>query len=821
LTLYQNGLPFVRFEDFHPSQVEQVILVDTQRMLEVDGVKDDTPVLIIEHHPQMRDMNPHETFTGETVGATATLLVEQLQQQGLTLTTLEATLLALGVYEDTGSLTYGTTTARDILAAAWLLQHGVVLDTVRRFLTPPLNMEQQALYEVLLERAESRTVQGYSVIVTAAASDEYIAEINAVAHRLRDTLDPSALFAAVSMGSKVLLVCRSTTDEIDVGEIARVFGGGGHGRAAAATIRDKMLEEIIPQVWEEAYRRIQPAVLVADLMSHSANTIDPEKRLGDVIASMRRVGHEGYPVVENGRVIGLLTRRDADKAAEHDLLNMRVREVMMPGEVVLSPADSIAALEQLMVSSGWGQIPVVDAEKRIIGIVTRTDLIKFWARTHPTTRPVEPRFTLDQIGESLGKPIQRLIGAITDQAAKQTLSLYMVGGVVRDLLVKRPNYDIDFVVEGDAIAFSETLRAQYGGEITHFRAFGTAKWTLDEQVSRALGIVDAELPHHVDFASARFEFYEHPTALPTVYNSSIKLDLQRRDFTINAMALELYPQFGKLLDVYGGQADLEGKQIHVLHSLSFVDDPTRILRAVRFAHRLGFQIDPRTQTMMETAVPLLRRVTGERVRAELTLLLSEREPEKGFSDLQRRGVLVAIHPSFMIDESLLHRVLPLLRASERDKAELLDISWCVVMSTISADQIEELCERLMMGREITEACVQVSRLSHLPNLLSDPSARPSQLVLQLERVSAVALHALDLILTDKTAKTHLNRYVTTWTQIKPLTNGHDLKARGLTPGPRYKVILDRLRAAWLDGDVHSAGEEQALLDSLIAGQNES
>ncbi len=318
-TRYRSALPFVTHDEYQPDQVEQITLVDTQRAPQMKGIQPETPTQIIDHHPLARDLASNETFSGEQIGAVTTLLVERIQAQPIPLTALEATLLALGIYEDTGSLTYGETGARDLRAAAWLIEQGAALDDVRRWLEPPLNEAQQALLERLIAAAETRSIQGYTVTVAAAKLATYLNEISAVAHRLRDTLDPQGLFLLVQMPGALHLVCRATDDAIDAGAVARFFGGGGHARAAAATLHDTPLDQAVALIWQQLNQTIQPAVRVADLMSRSARTLDADAKLETVVRKLRRIGHEGFPVVAGGQIVGLLTRRDADRAVEHGL----------------------------------------------------------------------------------------------------------------------------------------------------------------------------------------------------------------------------------------------------------------------------------------------------------------------------------------------------------------------------------------------------------------------------------------------------------------------------------------------------------------------
>lgn len=822
ILLYHNGLTFIHQNDLRARGVKRIILVDTQRAPGVKGVKPKTPLDIIDHHqPFSRDdLPPGSTFVSEPVGATTTLLVERIQERDVRLTSLEATLLALGIYEDTGSLSYGTTSARDVRAAAWLIEQHAALDTVRRFLTPPLNDEQQALYDILIKAAETRTIHGHAVTVAAAAVDAHVAEISSVVHRLRDMLEVSALFVAVQMPDSLLLVCRSTGDSIDVGDVARSFGGGGHERASAATILGKSLNEVVAELWQHIHHGIRPMTRVGDLMSYGVQTVEAEKRVQDVVTHLRKIGHEGFPVMDHGRVVGLLTRRDLDRAVEHGLGNLKLREIMSGGEITLQPDDAVNTLEQRMVESGWGQIPVVDEHQHLIGIVTRTDLIKHWARAHPEAHAPQNRISGETVAAVLGQHAAALIEAIAWYAQALDLSLYMVGGVVRDLLLQRPNLDIDFVVETSAIDFAHSLQTRYGGEVYSFQPFGTAKWLLDDQAAVALGADPGSLPHHIDFATARNEFYEHPTALPTVYKSSIKLDLQRRDFTINTLAIQLSPAAasGQILDFYGGLDDMRQGLIRVLHSLSFVEDPTRILRAVRFERRLAFSIEPRTSELIQSALPMLRRISGERVRNELDLLLREPEPERALLTLRARSILEAIHPGFTFDERITQHFQQARNAAlawPLPKPDDAVLYWHILATQFVPDQVTDLGERLLFGRKMLDSLLDASRLAQQLADLARAEMRPSQILERLEPLSEVSILVGWLTAADTLARERLHKYLVSWRFVHPTTTGHSLRALGLRPGPCYSVILKRLRSARLDGEVLDDASEAALLQQVI------
>jgi tRNA nucleotidyltransferase (CCA-adding enzyme) len=817
---YKDQLPFVRQREIRRNKLNRVVLVDTQRLPQIKGVGATTLTHIIDHHPLARELSPHHTFVTEAVGAVTTYLVEQLRQRDIPLTSIEATLLMLGVYEDTGSLTYGTTTSRDIQAAAWLLDQRARLDIVRRFLAVPLNDEQRALYEALLAAAEIRKLEGYSIAICLAATDHHIPEISSVAHRLRDALEVSALFVLVQMPDYLQLIARSTEEFIDVGQIARLLGGGGHGRAAAGVIHDRETEELVDFLWRELAARVGTAARVADFMSYGVRTVEASAVLKNVVQQLRRIGHEGFPVVENKKVVGLLSRRDLDRATEHGLVELTVRQIMNAGAVTVNPEDPIGLVEQKMRETGWGQVPVVDRNDRILGIITRTDLIRYWSQSQLRPHDSETILPGDQIERTFGHAVTCLMQAIAAHAQNQQLKSYLVGGIVRDLLLNRPNLDMDIVIEGDAIEFAQGLRAKLGGELHKHYAFGTANWHPGQTAAAGLGVPPEQLPAHVDFATARYEFYEHPTALPTVYAGSIKLDLVRRDFTMNTLAIQLSPasDFGRVVDYYGGLRDLREGVIRVLHSLSFIDDPTRIIRAIRFASRLGFTIEQRTLDLMDTALPMLARVTGERVRNELEIILEEPEPEIPVRWLAERGVLKAIHPGFVVDEqTLIHlRNARTIEKPWRFQAQdMTELNWHILAAGVPQDQLASWAIRMLFSAKRTKS---FQRMHHFWSNTKDVTVnnlRPSQIVDLCASLGETALLTIWLLTDQPSLRDAVKRHWTEWRLVRPAADGHRLRAMGIKPGPCYNVVLRRLRDAWLDGEIQSEAQEAGLLRKLL------
>ena len=818
IALYGSELPLVDANERPRGKITRAILVDTQGLNMIRGMAKNLRVDIIDHHVLSRELPSHWSYTGEPLGATTTLLIEAISARSLKLSSIEATLLLLGIYEDTGSLSYENTTSRDMRAAAWLMERGARLSVVNEFLHHPLTPAQRTLYERLLENAESHEIAGHTIIIASSDSTSHDEEISTLAHRLRELLEPSALFLLVTLGTRTQLVARSTTDDIDVSRAAAHFGGGGHARAAAALIEGVGRTEVHTQLVALLSEIVHPSVTVAQVMSRGVHVLSPDVVISDAAQRMQRTGHEGYPVVDGGQVIGLLTRRGVDRALQFGMGSSQVRQVMKVGAITVNPQDSIERLRNTMLQSGWGQIPVVE-NGQVTGVVTRTDLISLWG-TPPQPSNREEIIVL--LESALSPPILSLVHRISEEAQHMGVVPHFVGGLVRDLLLGKPIVDIDLVIEGDAIALARHVADHIGGRIRAHRQFGTAKWLLSDHVWEQLpaNTTQHTLPASIDFVTARTEFYRHPTALPEVESSSIKPDLQRRDFTVNTLAIRLDPEhWGELLDYYGGAADLKNGVIRVLHSLSFVDDPTRIMRAARLETRLGFRIDPHSEELIANALPLLDRVSGSRIRHELMLIFQEPRPEIAIRRLDVLNVLSQIHSELRGDTWIEKKTAALREELDRTLWRLKPSMEFFMHIGLLGYRLEvksllEFVERLQIGRD-DSVDLQLSanlRLS-LPEL--GAAQRPSQITNLLEPYPARVL-ALCWVADDRQQiRRNLVRFQTKWRLVRPILGGNDLKEMGLKPGPLFGRLLRELRDARLDGLVSTREDEEALVHNSL------
>jgi tRNA nucleotidyltransferase (CCA-adding enzyme) len=403
-----------------------------------------------------------------------------------------------------------------------------------------------------------------------------------------------------------------------------------------------------------------------------------------------------------------------------------------------------------------------------------------------------------------------LLRDIASLSASLQMPAYLVGGFVRDLLLGQSINDLDVVVEGNAIQLGESLVKKIGGKLTPHPKFHTAIWHIPSSHRQVQGDALDLQPSTLDLITARSETYHHPGALPTVKPSVINDDLRRRDFTINAMAVRLDgDHFGELLDPLNGQTDLEQKIIRVLHPRSFIDDPTRIFRAIRYAVRYAFTLHPLSLTLINPeSLAVLQTLSGERIRHELDLIFEEDNSYQMILRLADLGLFKLIHPE-----------IPMFNANYSDFLEMdtrLEVpasrptmGYMLWLMDLSEAAILSIARRLSFTSSLTHSVWGASQLKKgLPFLVN---SSPSIWVSAVEKLPLLSIYVVYLVTGEKA----LLDYLSFWRHVKPHTSGDDLKARGLAPGPRFGDILTKLRAAWLDGQVKSTKEEVELLNKLL------
>jgi len=382
-------------------------------------------------------------------------------------------------------------------------------------------------------------------------------------------------------------------------------------------------------------------------------------------------------------------------------------------------------------------------------------------------------------------------------AASHGQSLYLVGGVVRDLLLGRGNHDLDLVVDGSAIDLAGQLTEITGGKVTAHPRFGTATLKWDGW--------------SVDIVTARSETYKKPGALPTVAPGSLDTDLFRRDFTVNTLAVELDPaRWGELVDPYDGREDIKKGLIRVLHEESFIDDATRIWRAIRYEQRLDFRLEPDTRRLLEQNTAMLDTISGDRIRHELELVLREELPEKALHRADELRVLEKLHPGLRGDDWLAGKFKE-ARESNFPDLPSPELYLALLVFRLTKKEIEEFVLKYRLRKSQSQILRDTVALKAGLGELASPEIKPSKVYKILHGSSRTALTAVSIASDSPVVKQHVHLYLNELRYVKPNLTGKDLKRLGYEPGPRMKAILDRLLEARLDGLVSTKEQEEEMV----------
>ena len=814
-----------RIKNINLQEVKRLILVDTRQISRIGKFseilsKPDLELHIYDHHPpSSEDLHGSVEFI-EEVGATVTLLVDILQKRGIEITPDEATVMMLGIYEDTGNLTFPSTREEDFKAAGYLVRKGANLSILSNVITKELTAEQVFLLNDLIQSATRYSFQGIDVVIAQASVDRYIGDIAVLVHKLKDMENLDVLFVLVRMEDRTYLIGRSRLEEVNVSEIAGEFGGGGHPTAASATVKGMTLIEAHERLVKTLREMVRPKKVARDAMVYPVKTIEPERTLEEAGEILARYNLSVLPVLHDENVIGLISKQVVEKAVHHGLRSSLVKEYMTTEFSVVSPDTSFSRVQALIIGQNQSLLPVIE-KNRLVGTISVGDVMRILQEEMMKSekgisvfesQPLYGRKKMISkfMKEGFPERLYNLLIEFGRAGDELGYSVYAVGGFVRDLLLKVENFDVDIVVEGDGIRLAEEFERKFSCRIRTHKKFGTGIILFPDGVK-------------FDVATARWEVYDSPAALPTVESASIKMDLYRRDFTINTLAIQLNPKaFGELIDFFGGIKDIKEKVIRVLHNLSFVEDPTRVFRAIRFEQRFGFQIGKHTQNLMKNAmkVGFLERLSGGRVLSELILILQEEDPLPALKRMRDFNLFHFLHISLKFDEQAavlfeqVHHVISwfdLLFLEQRYERWL--IYFYSLIDFLKEGEVEELCQRLAMNeklkKRVTEGKLRADQtlLQIFSWINSDRQPKRSEIYDALNSLSTESKLFMMAKTTQVATRRYISLYFTQLKDTKPLLRGTDLIQMGMKSGPSIKKALTGLLKARLDEQVITRQDE--------------
>jgi tRNA nucleotidyltransferase (CCA-adding enzyme) len=824
---------FKRIKEIDRNAVSRLILVDVRQSGRIGPFgelarRPGMEVHLYDHHTEGGDIRGTVEHI-EPVGATVTVFAEIFEERNIRPTADEATMMMLGLYEDTNSLLSASTTLRDYHAAGFFLSCGANLNTVSDFLTRELTAEQVALLHQLLHSLRTLHVQGQEIALAHASTDHYAGDIAVLAHKVQEMKSLDALVIAVRMEGRVFLVGRSRTPEVPMGEILAEFGGGGHGFAAAAAVRDLTLIQVLERLPLALEKHIRLGSTAADIMSTPVRSLDETATIGGARELLNRYNLNAMPVVRDGKVLGVLNRQLVDKAFYHGLASAPASEYMSTEFVSVRPDTPIRVLQELLLERDQRFFPVV-SEGQLLGALTRTDLLRQLVsgaglpsgadkagrngKEKSSHRKQLARLLRLQLSPERNQLLQN-IGAVGDSLG---MGVFVVGGFVRDLLLRKENFDIDIVVDGDGIAFAEEFRRRHQCRVRSHEKFRTAVILFPDNFK-------------IDVASARLEYYLEPGALPQVEYASIKIDLYRRDFTINTLAVALNRrQFGELLDFFGGQRDLREGTIRVLHNLSFVEDPTRIFRAIRLEQRLSFRISQDTESLLRSAVRegFLNRVSGGRLLNELIIILKENDPLPALKRMTVFDVFKFLHPSLALTPAVIVIFAEAFRAMNwydllflEKKLHRWQVLFLCLAAQLDDDAMQGICSRFGIPKHYRGWLTAGRKEFH--SFLRDLEWRceKGRSVLPSEICSRLKAFPLEMLIygmaltKGEEPRRLISQFISQWSALAPELAGKDLVKLGYRPGIIFQRILKALLDARLDGWVSSRDEEIAFVQRMF------
>jgi tRNA nucleotidyltransferase (CCA-adding enzyme) len=826
---------FLRIKDVDFNKIRKLILVDTRQKKRIGKFKKlldrtDLEIHIYDHHPPSEDDIKGDFELIREVGAGTSILTAIIREKGIKISPDEATLMSLGIYEDTGSFTYSSTKPEDHDSAAWLLEQGASLNTISDMLTRELTVEQVWLLNDLMASATKTIINGVEVVIAKTKSDRYIGDFAVLVQKFMEMENLNVIFALAQMENRVYLVARSRLPDVNVAEIAFEFDGGGHPQAASATIIGKTLIQVEENLNTLLVSRINFERLAKDIMTSPAIHILPEatiKAAGDILTSY----NINFLMVidKNAKLKGYISRPMVDRAVFLGLEERPVKEYMNVEFFHVSTETTLNEIQDLIINNKVRILPVLENSK-LLGVITRTDFLTILIEKSPTPQFLYdseeiPRFIREKnignlLKERLPNKIITLLKHLGETADKLDFNAFLVGGLVRDVVLKRKNFDVDIVIEGDGIQFAKTFADHFDAKVRSYPKFGTAVLVMPDGFK-------------IDVATARIEHYESPAALPEVKLSSLKRDLFRRDFTINTLAVHLNRgHYGTLIDHFGAMRDMKERVLRVLHNLSFIEDPTRIFRAIRFEQRFGFKIGKLTESLIQNAVNIncFENLSHQRLFIELKLILKEEDPIGAIEKMNGYNLLKFISPELKLTEevkNVLKEIKGILVWFNLLYLDVLYKPWKVyylgLTSSLSDDAVHNLAKKMQaQDKEIFSILSDRQEIRHALKELSrlKDTKRYSLYQILSPLSPEILLYGMAKTKSER-IKRSISTFFTKLKGTKVFIKGKDLIDMGYKPGLLFKEIFESILEAKLEGTIKTREDEIKFLKDRFGSLHQS
>ena len=804
--LFENRL--IKKEEL--SQINTLFLADTNNYRKAlkelkDYVSPETKIVIFDHHPvRIKLPNKIEKHIKKT-GAAATIVVSKIKRQKIPISPDQATILALGIYEDTGSFLYEITTPQDLRAASYLISKGADLNLIKNIIEEKIDIQEIEIIHQIVDNIQNFYLKDKKIIFSTAYSSQYIPDISSHLHMIKPLQEADAFFILIAEKTKISIIARSKTPEIDVGKIMSFLGGGGHYTAASATVKGLTVQEIKNYIEMVLIGETHKNRKIKEFMSDQIITVNKNQKLSQ-IKDLLDKAPVLFVVNKNGKFEGIVITKVLKESLKHGLSETKVENFIIDSVITFEPETTLVEAEKQIINSSQEYFPVLKKGKPV-GIINRTYIIKILhGQVFDTEKDIfisreriKPRYLnyenrlRNYLPEDIISHLEK-IGKISKQLGYNT---YLVGGIVRDIILGKKSLDIDLIVEGDAIHLAREYAKREKLPVHTFEEFMTAQITLKNG-------------QKIDLATARKEIYTHPGAYPKVEKATIKEDLYRRDFTINTLAIEITEgRFGTLIDYFNGIKDIKDKVIRILHQLSFVEDPIRILRALRFAGRLGFKLGKHTEKLLKLAVDenMLEFAPTGRVNLEFTYTFNEEKVVDILMLMNKYKVLHSLIPEFYMDEKR-EEIISRVRDTIISFEMFLDIKIDRVSNYLLSLLYHlpfEISYKFLEKYHFEKSKKFFEEYFEVKDKFKKIPEKNSELYKKIKFVSKDLLVFIcassDIELSERIIKILKKEE-----EKKLLISGKDLQELGIKPSPIYKVIIDDVFKKYLDDEIKTKKE---------------
>ncbi|MGM0598298.1 MAG: CBS domain-containing protein [Candidatus Rifleibacteriota bacterium] len=721
-------------------------------------------------------------------------------------------LFAMAICEKTWAGLSSRVTPTDLIILDFLRKKRVSNRRIADSIVLGLREGQTRLYHEMLRNIQDIHPGNWPVTLICVNSAGKVQDLEPIVESIWSEICPHIAVICITSGKFSRVWARSSISEVDLAEVFKDFRpdlkrnwvsfnfSGTNHKLNSYVLKDYL------------FRFLPPALTAEKIMSVSPQSIDCIASVKKAMDAMLKFNLMSLVVTRQGKYAGIITRRDLDRAVQMELLDSPIEPYVPTSTPVVGPTTPARALKNIMVRFNLTRLPVVQ-ENEAIGIITTRELL----RALPDHLPLPPDYlplaevaklpSANKIEEIIKRvfslKVFHILSKIGKFATRDQINAFAVGGFVRDLLMEKQNLDIDIVVIGDAIPFARRMSKEFNCDFKVFDRFHTARIYLEDM--------------KIDFSSARIEHYPDPGALPQIEFSGLSSDLYRRDFTINSLALSLNSvTFLELKDFFGGFADLAQKKIRILHSFSFIEDPTRLFRAIRFARRFNFNFEKDTRRAFDLAVHrgCMRKLSIKRIGSEISRCLNEEKPYKIIEELFNNDLMTALSPE-LNDISMIPSRFRLVKGlvkrfkvieEEIDEEAIL---WTGLLCTLSPQKAANILDSI--GTPHSRRVLVVSALKAVNQVPEKISAvdidNNSNLFNLLSPYPIEALIALMAFALEKRNSRKVLKFIGELRTIKPLINGHDLISAGIPPGPHMRTIFKHILELKLQGKKLSKNKE--------------